>query len=195
MTIDLTSAQSALAYLRSLPADQSISLPGKGECNTIEGDAVRAITEQSANEWASNHGRWEWTAGELVAALDAYRILTRDAASYGADASDWSELDDKVASPYRISDGMATEYADSIEEAVSLIEDWYGYLLDDGKLDELPESNLDAITDLDQLRKAVRDWEDRIAEGMGKTDFAGHGNYYVRAADQAGFNLSIEIRE
>lgn len=65
-TIDLTSPAAALAYLRSLPSDQAISLPGANETNTNEGDAVRAITGQSANEWAARYNRWEWTAGELV---------------------------------------------------------------------------------------------------------------------------------
>jgi hypothetical protein len=75
MKIDLTTADSALNYLRSLPADQSISLPGHyTEITTeitTEGDAVRAITEESAHIWANNHRRWEWTAAELVATLEA----------------------------------------------------------------------------------------------------------------------------
>jgi hypothetical protein len=71
ITIDLTSAESALNYLRSLPADQSISLPGFGEASTTEGDAVRAITEESANGWANAHRQWEWTAVDLVATLEA----------------------------------------------------------------------------------------------------------------------------
>jgi hypothetical protein len=79
-TIDLTSAESALNYLRSLPADQAISLPGFGEVNTTEGDAVRAITEESANGWANAHRKWEWTAADLVATLEA-EIADREAAA------------------------------------------------------------------------------------------------------------------
>jgi len=69
-TIDLTSAYSAICYLCGLPADQNISLPGAYE-STTEGDAVRAITGDSANLWASNRNKWQWTAGELVAALES----------------------------------------------------------------------------------------------------------------------------
>jgi hypothetical protein len=72
-TIDLTTAASALAYLCSLPADTSISLPGA--CEPLPdpgpGDAVAKITGQSANQWAASMNRWEWTASELVTALEA----------------------------------------------------------------------------------------------------------------------------
>ncbi len=68
ITIDLTSADKALAYLRSLPINEAFSLPGYNEINT-EGDAVRAITGNSANDFAKGCNRWEWTAGELVEAL------------------------------------------------------------------------------------------------------------------------------
>jgi hypothetical protein len=68
--IDLTSPAKAIAYLESLPADQAISLPGSGE-TTTDGDAVRAICGMSANEWANLRGQWEWTAGNLTAALRA----------------------------------------------------------------------------------------------------------------------------
>lgn len=67
--IDLTTAESALAYLKTIPADQEIILPGAGERNTTEGDAVAVITGESSNAWASSRNRWEWTAGELIAAL------------------------------------------------------------------------------------------------------------------------------
>ena len=67
---NLTSAQSALNYLRSLPADQAISLPGHYTESTTEGDAVRTITEESAHTWASNRRQWEWTAADLVTALE-----------------------------------------------------------------------------------------------------------------------------
>ena len=66
MTIDLTSAESALAYLKSLAPETEISLPGPHE-STIEGDAVQAITGLPANQWANSHRRWDWTARELIA--------------------------------------------------------------------------------------------------------------------------------
>lgn len=77
-TIDLTSAESALNHLRSLPADQAISLPGDYTESTTEGDAVRAITDESAHTWAANRRQWEWTAAELVATLEA-EIAGREA--------------------------------------------------------------------------------------------------------------------
>jgi len=79
MKIDLTTAESALNYLRSLPADQAISLPVHYTESTTEGDAVYAITEESAHTWAGNRRQWEWTAADLVAALEA-EIANREAA-------------------------------------------------------------------------------------------------------------------
>lgn len=76
--IDLTTASAAINYLRSLPADQSISLPGHYTESTTEGDAVRAITDESAHTWASNRRQWDWTAAELVATLEA-EIAGREA--------------------------------------------------------------------------------------------------------------------
>jgi len=77
-TIDLTTPAAALNYLRSLPADQAISLPGHYTESTTEGDAVRSITDESAHTWASNRRQWDWTAAELVDALEA-EISERDA--------------------------------------------------------------------------------------------------------------------
>lgn len=72
-TIDLTTPEAALAWLRSLPAALDIELPGHGESargdNDVAASAVRAITSQDANSWASDRNRWIWTAGELLAAL------------------------------------------------------------------------------------------------------------------------------
>jgi hypothetical protein len=79
-TIDLTSPESALNYLRNLPADQMLSLPGHYSESNTEGDAVRAITEESAHTWASNRRQWDWTAADLVATLEA-EIADREAAA------------------------------------------------------------------------------------------------------------------
>lgn len=69
-TIDLTTPSAALNYLRSLPSDQAISLPGHYTESTTEGDAFRALTGEAPHAWAGNQRRWEWTAGELVVALE-----------------------------------------------------------------------------------------------------------------------------
>lgn len=69
-TIDLTTPIAAINFLRTLPRDETISLPGKGEANTTEGDAVSAITGLSANEWCNQRKQWTWEPFELVAALE-----------------------------------------------------------------------------------------------------------------------------
>lgn len=79
--IDLTTAASALAYLQSIPGDTPISLPGA--CEPLPdpgpGDAVAVITGQSANQWAASMNRWDWTAEELIAALEKNTgIITLD---------------------------------------------------------------------------------------------------------------------
>ena len=121
-------------------------------------------------------------------------IILDAATTYGVDEEDVDALRDKIANPYRITDGNATEYVGSLEEAKSIIEDWYDFLADDGKVDEMPTPDLDA-SDLDSLCASIRVWENQIAESMGSTAFAGHGNYYVSAADRAGLDLRIEIRD
>ncbi len=69
--IDLTSPLSAYNYLRSLPADQAVELPGSYERlpDSGPGDAVGVITGESANAWAAARKRWEWTAADLVEEL------------------------------------------------------------------------------------------------------------------------------
>ena len=70
-TINLTSTSAALDYLRSLPADTPISLPGAYAPLPDPGpaDAVAVVTGQPANAWAASMNRWEWTAAELIASL------------------------------------------------------------------------------------------------------------------------------
>lgn len=69
MKIDLTTPESALAYLGSLPPSTVISLPSGGEMTTAAADAVSAISGIHASEWARGWGKWEWTSAELEAAL------------------------------------------------------------------------------------------------------------------------------
>ena len=70
--IDLTSKSAAFAYLESLDPSTEIELPGANESkpNSAAADAVAVITEESANSWACNGNRWEWTAGDLLEALE-----------------------------------------------------------------------------------------------------------------------------
>jgi hypothetical protein len=71
MKIDLTTKPAALTYLRSLDPSMEIELPGANEPmpNSPAAAAVAVITDESPNAWATSQNRWEWTAGELVAAL------------------------------------------------------------------------------------------------------------------------------
>lgn len=88
---------------------------------------------------------------------------------------------------YVVSDNNARETADTIQQALSIVEEWYDWL------DGAPEFPSDEeITTLDQLCDAINQWHDRIAEFQGHSDFAGHGNYSVSAADQAGLSLTVE---
>jgi len=71
MKIDLTSADSAFTYLRSLDPSTEIELPGAYEAkHSAAADAVAVITGEPPNAWATSLGRWEWTVGEIIAALD-----------------------------------------------------------------------------------------------------------------------------
>lgn len=91
---------------------------------------------------------------------------------------------------YRITDGNATETATSLHEAASLCEDWYDYMVDEGRIPDACMPNLDDSS-LDALNKSIQAWEQRIAAALGKKDWYGHGNYHVSAASAAGLNLQV----
>lgn len=70
--IDLTTPEKALAYLKSLPPDSVIEIQdGRSALTSAETDAVSAALGQTAYNWANDRLRWEWTAGDLVAAIEA----------------------------------------------------------------------------------------------------------------------------
>jgi len=72
MKIYITSEATAFAYLRSLDPSTEIELPGAYEAKPhgAVADAVSVITGEPPNAWATSMNRWEWTAGEIIAALD-----------------------------------------------------------------------------------------------------------------------------
>lgn len=109
----------------------------------------------------------------------------------GADEYGVSMIADESDYEYRITDGNAQESADSLDEAESIVEDWYDYLVSDEEINEVPTPDLDASS-VDALNDSIRTWEQAIAQAMGKKDFAGHGNYLVTAADEAGLDLRVE---
>lgn len=101
-----------------------------------------------------------------------------------------------MSKTYKITDGNATETAATLTEAADIAAEWYGFLADDGKVETVPDADLDAST-LDALNASIGRWEARIAEAAGKKDFAGHGSYYVSAAARMGLRLAVreEVEE
>lgn len=145
---------------------------------------------------------------EALEDMSTWEIIKKGAANYGVDQSEIDDLAEKIDNPYVISDGNATEYASTLEDAESIIEDWYDYLAEDqgcpggfGRQDEeededeweMPSPNLDSSS-LESLQASIGKWEQEIAHSKGGKDFAGHGNYYVTAADRMGLNLTVNIR-
>lgn len=89
----------------------------------------------------------------------------------------------------RISDGNAMERAGNLDEAESIVSEWYEFLTEE-KLEVVPAPNLDASS-IEALNDSIRNWEQEIARAMGAQDFAGHGHYFVRASDSCGLNLTV----
>jgi hypothetical protein len=75
-TINLNSEFAALDYLRRLPASAKIEIPGAYHSDpfTPAVEAIYVIVGESANAWASSKNRWDWTAGELLEALELSNI-------------------------------------------------------------------------------------------------------------------------
>ena len=93
----------------------------------------------------------------------------------------------------QLSDGNATEMYDTIAEAASAASEWYDYMADDqdspmdyAKLKECrtPAEVLPEPQDAEGLNRWIAAYEDAIAAALGKSDFAGHGNYFVAARDE-----------
>lgn len=125
----------------------------------------------------------------------AWGVIRASAADYGVAQDDIDDLDCRVATPYMVCDSAGvTERASTLEELAGIIEDWYDHLLDDGKLEVMPDPGLDSSS-LGALESSTRDWENRIAEAMGYTEFAGRGSYRVSAASEAGLYLTIGLRD
>ena len=100
------------------------------------------------------------------------------------------EKDKDMSKTYKITDGNAIKTAATLAEAADIAAEWYGFLADDGKVETVPDADLDAST-LDSLNTSIGRWEARIAEAAGEKDFAGHGNYHVSAADRMGLRLVV----
>lgn len=131
---------------------------------------------------------------EAVSQLYESKRFAESARTYSNDESEIDEFLENLAEPYELTDGLTTEYFSSLEEAASAAEEWYDYLVDDGKIDSVPFYDLDS-SDIHELNLTIRIWEEKIAEAMGHKPVAGHGNYYVSPASEAGFSLQVRIRE
>lgn len=105
-----------------------------------------------------------------------------------------------MTTKYNLTDGNAHASHDTLADAASSAEDWYGFLLDDGDAsDELREAvdsaDFGDVETVDALNERIGEWEDRIAAACSKKDFHGHGRYQVSAADQMGLALRCtEVR-
>jgi hypothetical protein len=66
---DLSTPKAAFAYLRNLPGDREISLPGRHDPTTTISDAIRVIAGEPAHLWAVNRQQWDWTISDLIVAL------------------------------------------------------------------------------------------------------------------------------
>lgn len=73
--LDLTSRESAMSYLRSLPQHLIVDLPGYLENPTLIGDAVAKICGESANAFGCHHNRWKWPLPDLIAELEKCMAL------------------------------------------------------------------------------------------------------------------------
>jgi hypothetical protein len=90
---------------------------------------------------------------------------------------------------YIVSDNNARETADTIQEAVDIVEEWYHWV--DGA-PAFPSDNVEEeITTIDQLREFIDRWQQQIAELQGFDAVSGHGNYNVSPADRMGLCLKV----
>jgi preprotein translocase subunit SecA len=99
---------------------------------------------------------------------------------------------------YKMSDGNATEYHDTLTEAASSAEDWYQHMLDADDVSEdlrsvIYGADFDGVESVEDLNSMIGCLEEKIAAALGKTSFSGHGTYHVSAADQAGLRLSCSV--
>jgi len=105
---------------------------------------------------------------------------------------------------YTISDNNAIERADTFDEAVELIADWYADIdqWGDGHGDEVLHASvrqaIDSVAkptggDIADLQTYAGQIDHAVAVAMGHKSFDAHGNYHVSACDSAGLCLTVEL--
>lgn len=106
---------------------------------------------------------------------------------------------------YIVSDGNASETAEGLDDAISIVEDWYDYMIDDCEQDddrpricaavywfaEGDGGSCNDIADMDALNARINEWEERIAIACGHEAWHGHGTYSVAARCEMGLNLTV----
>lgn len=157
---------------------------------TWEGNESAACDLQPTQEEQDNGGYrvgtyWSW----------ADVVEDTDDADAWANVRAWDAAvrklaDENATEEYIITDGAAIERASTLEEAASIAEDWYDYLIEAGTIADACSPDLDASS-VESLNDSIGKWQQRIAEAAGEKDFSGHGNYYVTAADRMGLNLTV----
>ena len=101
----------------------------------------------------------------------------------------------KTKKMIELTDGNATELYGTLPEAIEQAARWYDYIWDSGDGPSVrPILRTEGIDDLGDLATRVGAWEEEIAEALGYSASAGHGNYWVPASAEAGINLRIKIR-
>lgn len=97
---------------------------------------------------------------------------------------------------YIISDGNARETASTLDAAIGIVEDWYDFMGDDERYEDVEVPTFPAlaseINSVSELNAAIGEWERAIAEACGHKAFHGHGNYSVSAASEMGLRLRVE---
>ncbi len=92
-----------------------------------------------------------------------------------------------------LSDGQANETYETLGEAVNQAATWYDCMSSDRETEwygkKIPAMRTTGIKSVDDLNEAITEWEAKLADGEGFSDFRGLGSYYVAAADQAGYCL------
>jgi hypothetical protein len=109
---------------------------------------------------------------------------------------------EEVVQTYTVSDSNSADAGLTYDEAVARISEWYEdsdeWATGDGDADLHAAINesIESVGyvedgDIDDLRRYVEKIRDAVAIASNAKSFAGHGNYFVSAADSIGLTLSV----
>lgn len=169
MKIDLTTPEAAMSYLRSLPADQAVELPGSYNPlpNTPAADALEVISGESANAWACARSRWEWTVAELLAELGIefqVTVQTYQSDSYARGVEFWS-LSETLDRIRAVAARQAYAMAATLDEARSIDRDLEAYpWMESAALFPVPAIPAEAVQAIRRLSQLI-DIEKHVMAG------------------------------